>query len=110
QPVASIDGEEIYYDDWMSYLENNYGEVGLKEMINFKVVDELSDQKNLAINQDIIDFEVALLATLENRLTKEQVETMEQNWRRIIEHRLLTEMLLTVDVEVSEGEMQTYYD
>ncbi|WP_440897240.1 peptidylprolyl isomerase [Amphibacillus sp. Q70] len=110
KPVATINGEEIYYNDWMYYLETNYGEEGLKEMINHQVVSELADQNDLAVNPEVIDLEVAFLATLAGQLPEDRVETIEQGWRETIEHNLLTDMLFTRDVDVSEGEIQTYYD
>lgn len=110
KPVATINDEEIYYNDWMRYLEVNFGEEGLKEMVNHQVISELADQNDLAVNPDVIDLEVAFLATLAGQLPEDRVEVIEQEWRETIEYNLLTDMLFTKDVDVTEGELQTYYD
>ena len=107
--VAKVNGTEIYQQDWLAYLEENYGEESLKEMIDREVVKQLADQHDLTIDPAVIDLEVAFLSTLAGRISEDQVESLEQEWRETIEHRLLTEMLFTKDVDVSEEEIQTYY-
>lgn len=110
KPVAVIDNEEIYYPEWMEYLEKQYGEKGLKEMINQKVVTKLAEQEGLEVESEIIDLEVALLSTLAGQLPKERVEQVGEEWRETIEYRLLTERLLTRDIEIQEEEIQSYYN
>ncbi|MBU5595518.1 peptidyl-prolyl cis-trans isomerase [Amphibacillus sp. MSJ-3] len=110
EPVATINEEEIYYEDWMRYLETHFGEEGLKEMIDRQVITELADQNGFVVDPEIIDLEVAFLATLAGQLPEDQVEATEQEWRETLEYRLLTDMLFTKDVDVKEEDIQTYYE
>lgn len=110
QPVASIDDQDIYYDDWVAYLKTNYGEEALAEMIDRYVVKELANQQNLSVDPKIIDLEVSFLATLVGQLPENKVEKIEAEWRENIKHRLLTDMLFAKDVTISEDKLRSYYD
>lgn len=109
-PIATIENVEIYYDDWISYLETNYGQEGLAEMIDQYVIDELASQHNLTVDPKLIDLEVSFLATLFGQLPEGEIERTEAEWRDTIERRLLTDMFFAKDVSIPEEELKAYYD
>ncbi|SEO91271.1 Parvulin-like peptidyl-prolyl isomerase [Amphibacillus marinus] len=109
-PVAVINGEEIFYNEWMQYLEVRYGELGLEELIDRQVVSQLAEQEGLSVQPGVIDYELAMLATLAGQLPEQKVEQIEANWRRDIEHQILTDMLLSSDISITDEEVGAYYD
>lgn len=108
--VAIVDDERIHHQDWQDYLESHYGETGLREMINHHVIQKLAEQHNIQVDPAIVDLEVSFLATVHGELAEDQIKTIEEEWRREIEDRLLTEMLFTKDVTIPEEEIREYYD
>src|SRR5690625_3001742 len=55
QAVATIGDEEILYQDWKSSLQMDYGEVHLKKLIDRTVVAQLAEEKDIQINEKVID-------------------------------------------------------
>lgn len=109
-PIATIEDVEIYYDDWISYLETNYGQEGLTQMIDQYVIDELASKHNLTVDPKLIDLEVSFLATLVGQLPAEKIEQTEAEWKETIERRLLADMFFAKDVTISDEKLQAYYD
>ncbi|WP_017470307.1 peptidylprolyl isomerase [Amphibacillus jilinensis] len=110
QPVAVINEEEIYYNEWMNYLGTHFGEEALTQMVDRHVVSQLADQYNLSVDPGVIELEVSLLASLAGQMRQEDVVETEEEWRETIEHRLLTEKIFTRDVTISEADIESYYN
>lgn len=108
--VATINGSEVHYQDWLLFLEENYGEEALEKLIDREVIRQLADGYNLTVNPGVIDLELAYLTTVLDRLSEEDVESVEQTRRETIEHRLLTEMFFTKDIVVTDAEIETYFN
>src|SRR5699024_2858496 len=109
-PIATIDDQEIYYDDWISYLETHYGQEALAEMIDQRVINKLANEHNLTIDTKLIELEISFLATLVGQLPEDKVEKSEAEWRETIENRLLADVLFAKDVTIPDDELQAYYD
>lgn len=107
--VASIGNEDIAYEDWLSSLRESYGERHLRGMINHNVVDQLSKQKGIQINEKIIDYEISLLTTMQGVMTKKEAESIEKKWRKEILYRYKLEVLLTEDVIIPEEDIKGFY-
>lgn len=108
--VANINGEQINYNQFLAYLEDEFGEQALSELINQEVVSQLADEHNIAIEEGVIDLETSYLSTMEGQLSASELEDMEEEWRETIEYRLILEDLFTRDVDVPEEEIRTYYN
>lgn len=109
EPVATIDGDPIEFDDWMSYLEAHYGKVALESLITDEVSKRISKNENVVINDRVIEMEVLRMHTLYGQLPEEQVDSMEALWREEIRSRLLMEQLLTRDIAITDEEITAYY-
>lgn len=110
QAVATIGDEEILYQDWKSSLQMDYGEVHLKKLIDRTVVAQLAEEKDIQINEKVIDHGVALLATMQGVMTEEEIATAEEKWREDLIYRYQLEALLAEDVIIPEEEIQSFYD
>ncbi|MCT2535299.1 peptidyl-prolyl cis-trans isomerase [Aquibacillus koreensis] len=108
-PVATIGKQEIEYDAWMRTLKTEYGREVLKEMIDKAVVFELAEEKEIEINQKLIDRELALLYTMQGVLSETEIEERKTEWTEEIKYRLYLEELLTESISVSDQAIQEYY-
>ncbi|WP_373894562.1 foldase protein PrsA [Virgibacillus natechei] len=108
--VASIDEEEISYEEWMSSLRNSYGENQLKMMIDQAVVTQLADTKNIDVDEKVMEREIALLTSMQGVMTAEEFEAKEENWREDIRYRYQLQQLLTEDISIPEAEIENYYN
>lgn len=110
KPVAIIDGKRISYDEWMASLRMHNGESRLKTMIDQTVVDKLAKQRNIRIDEKIIERDIALLLTMQGVMTKEETARKVKNWRESIIHRYQLEALLTEDNNISAEKISKYYE
>ncbi|GGM36402.1 foldase protein PrsA 4 [Paraliobacillus quinghaiensis] len=110
EPVATIGGEEITYNHWVSTLEEEYGREALEKMVNEEVITQLAKEQEVTINDEVIDLELSLLFTMEGVLTEEEIAVKQREWTKGIKNRIYLEELSTQDIAVSEQEIQTYFN
>ncbi|GAB3054734.1 peptidylprolyl isomerase [Virgibacillus ainsalahensis] len=110
EPVATIDGEEISYTDWVQSLRSTHGESRLKTMIDRSVVKQLAEEKNIEVSEKVINREVALLTSMQGPMSEETFAEKEEGWREDIRYRYQLEQLLTEEESIPEEEVQNYYD
>lgn len=110
KPVATIGQEEITYKQWMNKLEKIYGREALEAEIDEQVIRQLADQKNISLNEDVVELELSLLFAMEGILSETEAVEKEEEWSEGIRNRLYLEELLTTDMEITDQELQTYYD
>lgn len=110
EPVATIGDDEITYNQWMNNLEKVYGREALEKKIDEQVIRQLADEKNITINEDVVELELSLLFTMEGILSETEVKEKEVEWSESIRNRLYLEELLTTDMVITDQELQTYYD
>ncbi|MFD2628033.1 peptidylprolyl isomerase [Oceanobacillus kapialis] len=109
EPVATIGGEEISYENWMSSLRSNHGKKQLKTMVDHEVVAQLAEEKGIEIDEKVIDREVAMLTAMQGVMTEEEYDEAEKGWREDIRYRYQLEMLLTEGTDIPEGDMESHY-
>ncbi|BAC12039.1 protein secretion (post-translocation molecular chaperone) [Oceanobacillus iheyensis HTE831] len=110
EAVATVAGEEISYDEWMTGLRNMQGQKHLKQMIDKEVVNTLAEQEGIEVSEKIIDREVSFLYTMQGILTEDDAVEEEERWREEIKYRYQLEQLLTKNIEIPEEELRSYYD
>lgn len=110
EPVATVDGEEIKYSEWMESLREEQGEQQLKTMIDRHIVNQLAAEKNMEIHDKIIERDLAYLTTMQGPLSSDELATEKQKWEKETIYRYQLEFLLTEDITIPEEEIQQYYD
>src|SRR5699024_10220874 len=110
EPVASVGDETISFDEWMLSLRENHGKEQLKNMVNRKVVHQLTEANNITIDDKIIAREIAQLTTMQGVMTAEETKAKEEKWREDIQYHFQLEALLTADINIPEEEVRTYYE
>ncbi|TQS75320.1 protein secretion protein [Ornithinibacillus gellani] len=108
--VATIDGEEISFDEWIESLRGTYGKQELKAMIDRKIVDKLAKESDITIDEKVIEREMALLTSMQGVMSAETLKDKEAAWKKDIEYRYQLEALLTEDTDIPEEELKSYYD
>lgn len=110
KPVATVEGKDIAYEDWLHSLRKNYGVKELKGMIDEVVVDQLAEQEDIDVNEKVINRELALLRMTQGVMTKDEIEKKEEQWKKNIIYRYQLEYLLTQDESIPEEEIKDFYD
>jgi foldase protein PrsA len=103
--VANIGGKAITAEEWIEQLQATYGETHLKSLINEKVVFQLAEENNLAVDEDLINKELATIETTAGVMTAEEREKNREKWTKTIRYEMLLDKLLTRDIIISEGEI-----
>src|SRR5699024_11722644 len=109
EAMASVNGEEISYQDWMAKLRNKHGEKELKTMIDREVVRQLADEKGIEINEKVVEREISMIAAMQGIMTEEEYEAERESWRDDIIHRYQLEFLLTEDTDIPEEDIEQHY-
>lgn len=109
EPVATIDGETISYESWMSMLRATHGKDQLKRMIDTEIVQQMASEKGIEISEKVINRELALLVGMQGPMTPEETKQKKKEWREDIIYRYQLGALLTMDTKVPEEEMKAYY-
>lgn len=108
--VASFQGEDISYRDWMRSLRGEYGKEHLEEMMLKKVVSTLAKEEDLQVNEKVIEREISFLTSMSGLISDEELAELQKTWREdlIFQHQL--EALLTEAVDISDAEAQEHYN
>ncbi|MEN2766701.1 peptidylprolyl isomerase [Ornithinibacillus xuwenensis] len=109
KPVATIDGHDVTYEDWMTSLRKNYGKKELKALINHQVVKKLAEEQNITISDKVIERDIAFLTTMQGLTSEKKMNDLEEQWREDITYRYQLEALLADGIQVSDAEVQSYY-
>lgn len=107
--VASVGKSDITRQEWLNELEARYGKDVLKDMIDQKVIKEMSVKYNIKVSEKDVEREYRILQTTYNT-SSENKKTTEKKWKEYIRNSLLQEEILTRDVKVSEKEMKAYFE
>ncbi|WP_174615361.1 peptidylprolyl isomerase [Virgibacillus ihumii] len=109
EPVATVGGEKISYEDWMNTLRKNQGQEQLQRMIDREIVQQLAEEQNIEISEKVIAREIALLTTMQGVMTQEETAQKKREWREDIIYRYQLGALLTSDVTIPEKKIRNYY-
>ncbi|MFA1822713.1 peptidylprolyl isomerase [Virgibacillus oceani] len=108
--IASVNGDEIPYEEWMATLRDKHGESELRSMIDREVVRKLAEEKDIEIDEKIIDREISMIAAMQGVMSEEAFEREKESWREDIIYRYQLEFLLTEDANISEEDVEQHYN
>lgn len=107
EEVASVAGDPIMREQWMTEMEKEVGRETLLELVNSKVMETAAKQYEIEVTDKEIDLEVALIHSVDGRsYTGLDMEQM----RKRIRSSLILEKVLTKDVVVKENEIEKHYE
>lgn len=107
EEVASVAGEPITREQWMTEMEKEIGRETLLELVNGKVMEVAAKRYAIDVSDKEIDLEVALIRSVDGRsYTGLDIEKMRQKIRA----NLILEKVLTKDIVVEDDSIEKYYD
>ena len=109
ESIATIGDKHITRQDWMKKMEDQYGKSTLEDMINAQVVEELAKKNKLTVSNSELEREFLLIKAVNNSFYEDSHIT-EKEWRDQIRYNILLEELLTKDIDISDKEMQSFYN
>ncbi|MDZ5474310.1 peptidyl-prolyl cis-trans isomerase [Bacillus sp. 31A1R] len=104
--VATVGKNKITRQDWLSKMEEQYGEDVLKELVDQKVIQSVAKKYKIKVPEQAVEQEYLMIKNLYGATSSID----EEKWKEQIKYRLLLEELLTKDVVVTEAELKKYYE
>jgi foldase protein PrsA len=108
ESVAEIGRETISRQEWLTELEERYGEETLRDLIDQEVVKQMADDYDIKVSDKAVDRELTIYKAVYS--SAGNGPKTEDKWKQQIKYSLLLEELLTKDVKVSEEDMKAYYE
>jgi foldase protein PrsA len=108
ESVAEIGRETISRQEWLTELEERYGEETLRDLIDQEVVKQMADDYDIKVSDKAVDRELTIYKAMYS--SAGNGPKTEDKWKQQIKYSLLLEELLTKDVKVSEEDMKAYYE
>lgn len=105
--VASVGGEPITREQWMTEMEKEVGREVLLELVNTKVMETAAKKYGIKVTDKEVDFELALITAVDGR-THSGLD-IEQTRQRI-RSTLILEKVLTNDVVIDNATVKSFYD
>ncbi|KAB2329153.1 peptidyl-prolyl cis-trans isomerase [Bacillus mesophilum] len=107
--VATIGNQEITRQEWLSEIELKYGKDVLDELVSEEVISQAGEKYDISISQEDIDREMKMMKTAYGPVGDYTLYD-EEKLAEQIENSLILEELLTKDADISEGELERYYE
>lgn len=109
ESIATIGGKSVTREEWLKEMEDQYGKSTLEDMINVRVVEQLAKKNNLKISKSEVDREFLLIKAVNNSFYEDE-HTTEKEWKNQIRYNILLEELLTRDIDISNKELESFYN
>lgn len=107
EKVASVAGDPITREEWMTAMEKEVGRETLLGLVNEKVMEAAAEKYKITVSDKEIDLEIALIRSVDSR---SYTDTAEEKLRQQIRSNLILEEVLTKDVVIEDKVIQSYYD
>ena len=108
ESVAEIGNESISRQEWLTELEERYGQDTLRDMIDQEVVKQMAEKYDVKLSDEAVERELTIYKALYSTTGNEP--KTEEKWKQQIKYSLLLEEILTRDVKVSEEDMKSFYE
>ncbi|MBT2679210.1 peptidyl-prolyl cis-trans isomerase [Bacillus sp. ISL-35] len=108
ETVAEVGKASITRQQWLTELEERYGQETLRDMIDQEVVMQMADEYGIELSDKAVERELTIYKAMYSSPGNEPKS--EEKWKQQIKYSLLLEELLTKDVKVSDEDMKTFYE
>ncbi|MDW0111337.1 peptidyl-prolyl cis-trans isomerase [Sporosarcina aquimarina] len=107
EEVASVAGEPITREEWMTAMEKEVGRNVLLELVNNRVMETAATEYKIDVTDEDVDRELALLSSLDGKAyTGLDAEQM----RRKVRSELILDRVLTKDIVVEDKTVKSYFE
>ncbi|MDW0114659.1 peptidyl-prolyl cis-trans isomerase [Sporosarcina saromensis] len=104
--VASVAGDPITREQWMTAMEKEVGREVLLELVNHKVMETAAEKYGIDVTDKEIDLELALITSVDGR--SHSGLDIEQTRQRI-RSSLILDKVLTHDVLIEDDAVRSFY-
>lgn len=104
--VASVAGDPITREQWMTAMEKEVGREVLLELVNHKVMETAADKYGINVTEKEIDLELALITAVDGQ--SHSGLDIEQTRQRI-QSSLILDKVLTHDVLIEDDAVRSFY-
>ncbi|WP_339252503.1 peptidyl-prolyl cis-trans isomerase [Sporosarcina sp. FSL W8-0480] len=105
--VASVAGDPITREQWMTAMEKAVGRDVLRELVNNKVMETAAAKYGIEVSEKELDLELALITSVDGHtysgLDLEQI-------RQRIRSTIILEKVLSNDVVIDDATVESFYD
>lgn len=108
ESVAEVGKESISRQEWLTELEERYGEETLRDMVDQRVVEQMASEYKINVSDQAVEREMNIYKAMYS--AADTGLKSEAKWKQQIKYSLLLEELLTKDVQISEEAMKAYYE
>ncbi|MBD7986337.1 peptidyl-prolyl cis-trans isomerase [Sporosarcina sp. Sa2YVA2] len=105
--VASVSGEPITREQWLTAMEKEVGREVLLELVNNKVMETAAKKYGIKVTDKEVDLELALITAIDGR-THSGLD-IEQTRQRI-RSTIILEKVLSHDVVIEDETVKAFYD
>lgn len=106
EEVASVSGEVITREDWMTAMEKGVGRETLLELVNEKVMEVAAKKNDIDVTDKEIDLELALIHSVDNLAYSGLAP---EDMRQKIRSGLILEKVLTKDVVIEDEAIKSNF-
>ncbi|MGM9949054.1 MAG: peptidyl-prolyl cis-trans isomerase [Lysinibacillus sp.] len=106
--VASIDGDEITRQQWLSEMESRYGKGTLQDLVNEAVMEKAAKKYKIDVTDGEIELEIALIRSAQD--ASDTANLTDAQLRQKVRAQLILEKVLAKDIIVEEEQVTTYYE
>ncbi len=107
EAVASIDGDKITRQEWLSEMESRYGKETLQDLVNESVMEKAAKKYDIQVTDEEIDLEIALLRSAQD--VTDRANLTDAQLRQKVRAQLILEKVLAKDVLIEEEQTAAYY-
>lgn len=105
--VASVSGEPITREQWLTAMEKEVGREVLLELVNNKVMETAAKKYGIKVTDKEVDLELALITAVDGKMHSGL--DVEQTRQRI-RSALILEKVLSHDVVIEDDAVKAFYD
>lgn len=110
EQVATVAGEAITRQQWLSAMESRYGKETLQGLVNEAVMEKAAKKFKIDVMDEEIDLEIALLRSAQDANDTSLHSLSTEQLRQKVRAQLILDKVLTNDIVVEDTEVQAHYD
>ncbi|TDL30404.1 hypothetical protein E2R51_18500 [Jeotgalibacillus sp. S-D1] len=107
--VATVGDEDISRQDWLHAIELRYGKEVLQQLVNQSVMEQSADKYDISVSDQELEQEFSMLRSVLNVYDQASMPN-EEVLKEQLRTEIILEKLITSEVEISEEELQTFYE
>ncbi|MEO4055534.1 peptidyl-prolyl cis-trans isomerase [Solibacillus sp. CAU 1738] len=108
--VATVDGEVITRQQWLSAMETRYGKETLQGLVNEAVMDKAAAQYKIKVAEEEVDLELAFMRSSQDGTDTTIQNLSDKELRQKIRAQLILEKVLAKDIVIKEEAIESFYN